>query len=361
MRGAFDLANVRTMTKRILSPHQCPNLSLEQHVSYHLQSSNLAVFQCFFDKYHPMKTDVTTNTDDNTQTEPRWFHPINRARANFMRRAAIFIRSRSAANALLISTAFTLLILHGFFDTKFKVDQTSLGLLAIIAIPVLSQFASSLKAGGVEVAFRDLSVNDQLFKFLDSIATKRQWTYFSPREGEEHLGPAFAVFTEQLLSSSRKRLIQQLQSWLRSDDVNHRWFAAEIIGFHKIAELRTTVGRAPMAANPDEDLETWELNCIWAKARLDTTPYLSLKLLLQKTNSRNNQAWILRAFDQMISAELEEKTLFEDDVLQFIKRLSDEGVPSSELTNLFQGLQHLSYPTSQITTVSQPGVANTTG
>jgi len=216
-----------------------------------------------------------------------------------------------------------------------------LGLLVLATLPFLSRVITSFKAGDVEVSFRDLSVHDQVLTFLDGIATKKQWTFFTPRPEEEYLGPAFVVLTEELLKDARPRMVAQLRAWLESDDVNQRWFAAEIIGYHRITELRRAVSRARETKAESQRLESWELNCIWALSRLDEEPYRSLKEFLERTTNRSNQAWVLKAFDQMIEAKPGTEKNFYDAITRLSSRLEAEGVSHDEKFSLTQGLQHV--------------------
>ena len=251
------------------------------------------------------------------------------------------LQSRFFLGGFVLTVSLTLVVIHGL-NRDFIIDQITLGLLIFASLPLLSKTITSLKAGNVELEFRDLSVNDQVFTFLDGIATKRQWTFFTPRVEEEYLGPAFVVLTDQLLKDSRHRLVAQLRTWLQSDDVNQRWFAAEIIGYHKITELRRAVMRARETEDEHQRLESWELNCLWAMARLDEEPYWTLKAFLERTTNRSNQAWILKAFDQMIEAKLGSQLDFARSIVSLSKRLDAGGVSNDEKLLLAQGLPHVS-------------------
>lgn len=265
-------------------------------------------------------------------------HGLSHWWANGVRHIMSFLRSRAIPSALVVVIALLLIVVHGFKDSGFTIDHITLGLLVFAALPLLAQIVTSFKAGNVEVNFRDLSVHDQVFKFLDGIATKRQWTFFSPRPGEESLGPAFVVLTEQLLTNCRQRLINELRTWLSSDDVNQRWFAAEIVGYHRITELRRALKRAQETEDRNEPWPTWELNCLWAESRFDEKPYERLKSFLSRTSNRTNQIWILRAFDQMIEAKQDAPHIFVDAVSDFALRLRRDEVPVEERLSLVEGL-----------------------
>jgi len=240
------------------------------------------------------------------------------------------LSSRTLLGAFVVVVALLLIVLHSRPALGVRVDEITLSLLIFASLPWLSQIVTSFKAGNVEVAFRDMSVHDQLFVFLDGIATKRQWTFFAPRSGEEHMGPAFTVLTEQLLIHCRPRLIAQLRAWLGSEDVNQRWFAAEIVGYHKVEELRRAVGRAPETQNVHHDWEAWELNCLWAKSRFDQIPYRALKNFLLETTSPANQLWVLDAFAQMVDSQLESRATFSETVATFARKLEGATLTTEE-------------------------------
>jgi len=242
---------------------------------------------------------------------------------------------------LTASIAFLLLLVHGAKSSSFVVDSTSLGLLGFVSLPFLSLVVSSFKAGGVELSFRELSVHDQVLTFLDGIAIKKQWTFFRPRPGEEQFGAAFAELTGELVRNAQSELFPQLRSWLKSDNPNHRWFAAEIIGYHQLRELHRAVRTAPDSADPRETWETWELNCLWAASRLEEPKYQRLRHFLCETTSPVNQAWILNAFDQMIESGDAKQHEFAEVVQAFVARTRSSEVPNESIAALFGSLMHL--------------------
>ena len=93
-------------------------------------------------------------------------------------------QTRAALGAFTAVIALLLLIAHVLKPAKFAVDAPSLGLLGFVSLPFLSLVVTSFKAGGVEFAFRDLSVHEQVLTFLDGVALKKQWTFFRPRSRE---------------------------------------------------------------------------------------------------------------------------------------------------------------------------------
>src|SRR6266567_3935452 len=120
---------------------------------------------------------------------------------------------------------------------------------------------------------------------------------------EQTIGPAFAILTEDLVKTERSRLVAQLRTWIASDDVHQRYFAAEIVGFHRLHELQRTVLRAAEGKDPLQTWESWELNCLWAADQIDGQRNQRLIDFLARTDKYENQAWILKAFDQLVEAD----------------------------------------------------------
>ncbi len=198
--------------------------------------------------------------------------------------------------------SLTLVVLHGNEETwKFKVDSTTLGLLIVAALPVLREIVGTLKAGGVEINFRELAVHQQIFKLLDGVASQRTWTFYTPRSDEHELGEGFGILIENLKRDHKKDLINQLGVWLEADSNNLRWFAAEIIGYFRVKELKNRLPDFYSALDPDATWEPWELNCLWAYSRFHN--YEELNRLLETTKSDANKFWILNAYWQMARAK----------------------------------------------------------
>jgi hypothetical protein len=197
---------------------------------------------------------------------------------------------RPKHNPFLLLTAVCILLiaLHGLF--MFAVDTTTLGLLVLAALPFAYEFATSLKAGNLEIRFRDLTTHEQIFTFLDGIARKSPWTFYAPRSNELPLGKAFQSLVQELEDTDLKKLLACTRRWLKSDEPNQRWFAAEVIGHFRLEKLRDTVLRAVQGKPRQRKWELWELNCLWAASRFDDEPYDSLKKFLRETNNRSNEA-----------------------------------------------------------------------
>jgi len=155
----------------------------------------------------------------------------------------------------------------------------------------------TVKVGNLEAEFQDLPISSQSLLFLDGIARKDQWTFYEERRDDErNLGAAFLSIAKDLLNVERGELIKKLNQWLGSKDENLIWFASEIIGYFRIAELENALYTL-LPENTTEKLKECQLNCLWAYARL--TAMESLSDFLMKTNSEKNQIWTLFVYKQM--------------------------------------------------------------
>jgi hypothetical protein len=286
--------------------------------------------------------DETSMSDSNFLRRSADQRPTaHRRTKSRVHKLAAFLRSRTFLGSLITTTALGLVVLHGFKEAGFVVDEITLGLLAFASLPFISSIVTSFKAGDVEISFRDLSVREQVFAFLDGIATKKQWTFYTPRLGEDAIGPAFAILTEDLLKNARAQIREQVRTWIASDDVNQRWFAAEIVGFHRLSELRRVIERAPETKDFNERWQPWELNCVWAASCMDDPPFRGLVDFLSKTNNLDNQAWILKSFDQMIEAGTSQAGLLAHAAATLAHRHSQLGIPPKTAEDMLEGLSHL--------------------
>ena len=162
--------------------------------------------------------------------------------------------------------------------------------------PLFGQL-KSIKVGGLQAEFKKLSVSNQSLMFLDGIAGKQQWTFYDERrENERDLGPAFIGIINDLLVVEKQELIKKIIVWLSSENKNQTWFASEIIGYYKLSEVEDELS-ALMPEHTNTELNEYELNCIWAHARITNMTEFSNFLL--KTNSNVNQLWALFVYKQM--------------------------------------------------------------
>lgn len=154
-----------------------------------------------------------------------------------------------------------------------------------------------VKFRDLEADFQGLSVSDQSLLFLDGVARKGQWTFYEKaRPGERALGQAFLIIVTDLLNVERSELIKKLKQWLSSEDTNLIWFAGEVIGYFKVYELKEDLLKV-VPKDTDMDLGAYELNALWAYARI--TNIDNLTNVLQSTTSNANQEWLLFVYDQM--------------------------------------------------------------
>src|SRR5688572_10656869 len=187
-------------------------------------------------------------------------------------------------------------VINNWYGFTPQLDSTTLGLLALAALPVLWEIVDTVKAGGMELSFRQLAVHQQIFELLDSVATQNTWTFYPPRQGENDLGQGFGFLIKKLKDEHEKELIKHLKAWLEADNHNLKWFAAEKIGYYKITQLKQHLLRY-LPTKKNVASEDWELNTLWAYSRFEN--YEKLKSLLLETKSEINQAWVIKAYSQM--------------------------------------------------------------
>src|SRR5688572_9525756 len=60
------------------------------------------------------------------------------------------------------AVAVALAFLHGCEGARFRVDEVTLGLLALAGVPVLAMYVQAFMGGGLELRFRDLSEAQQI-------------------------------------------------------------------------------------------------------------------------------------------------------------------------------------------------------
>ncbi len=231
---------------------------------------------------------------------------------------------------LLLSTCVVLIIVHGFQDyISFKIDTITIGLIILCFLPFFQKILSSIKAGGVEVEFRDYSVHEQIFIFLDGIAARQAWTFYTPRKGETALGQGFKVLIDELLKNKRTELSRQLIKWFESENDNHKWFAAEVIGYCKMEELKTVCKSYFEKLKINESWESWQLNCLWAYSSFYL--YKPLRLKLEETENERNRLWMINACIQMTKEEKDVKS--KDELQQILSKFPQELIDSCETLN----------------------------
>ena len=179
-----------------------------------------------------------------------------------------------------------------------------LPLAVLVSIPFLRPYLNKLKLGNLEVEFLKLPEGDQHLLFLESIAREREWTFYAKRETEGQIGEAFLSLIRNLQLKDEEKLYAKLKTWLDSGVPNLIWFASEVIGYFEIEELRDELLSTIQTSSKSDDFNkrwpTWALNCKWASSIFDN--FTSLNRFLLGTSNRQNQQWLLEAYEQMLEA-----------------------------------------------------------
>ena len=216
----------------------------------------------------------------------------------------------------------TLLILHGL--DYFIVDYVSIALLVLLAIPIIGKFIESITVSGYGFKFKELNIYDKFYLFLESMSEEEGWTFYPPRANESSLGQGFGLLIKHLLVKDSGKLIDKLFKWIKSENNNTKWFAAEIIGFFKIEELKEELPKYFHFADKSKKLidknkrwEPWRLNCLWAYSRFNN--YEELGDFLIETTIDTHQEWIIQAIEQMIDTE-KNKEIFNRMLKDFSER-----------------------------------------
>lgn len=207
-----------------------------------------------------------------------------------------------------------LIIINGHQDLKiyFKVDNITIALLILAFLPYLQEIIGTIKVGGTELQFRDyvrdISEVDKYLFFLDAISTKKTWTFYDPRPGEEALGSALDTFIQKLREDNSEKLDNKIKEWLKSENENHKYFAAEVIGHLERKELRDICKKHFGLSDFKKELENWRLNCLWAYSRCEENKYETLILKLKEPINEENRKWIIKACKQMLKHEKDENS-----------------------------------------------------
>jgi len=204
------------------------------------------------------------------------------------------------------------------YGYSFIVDNTTIFLLLIAFLPFLGKYIVSFRFGNLEAVFRDLSLPDQIFVFLEGVAMNGRWTYYLPRGEEMRMGDAFRILIKEVNKINHFKLINVLRKFLDSDNPNLIWFASENIGYFKFEELKDRL--PPKFNNLDKNVQwsEWQLNCLWAYSRFEN--YQCLHDFLMNTRNEVNQIWLLDVYRQMSAARHAELQCFISQLRKFINR-----------------------------------------
>lgn len=207
---------------------------------------------------------------------------------------------RTAYTIVLAVISLTLILLNGLAGDRFNVDGTTVILLAVAALPLIQEYLSSIKAGNIELTFRELSVHDQIFVFLDGIVRQQPWTFYRPRKSEAELGPAFVLLVQELIEKEDRKLRKLLKEWLHSNNDNLIYFASEVIGYFndKFEDLKDDLLPLHKGLDPSSPCYEGKLNSLWAYSRYHK--YEKLNEFLLETTDEENQLWVLHAYEQML-------------------------------------------------------------
>jgi|GEM_PF-2394107 len=168
-------------------------------------------------------------------------------------------------------------------------------------------------------AFREMSVHEQIFMFLDGIARQRMWTFYPPRKGETELGLSLGQLVHNLIMDEKEQLLKnRIYEWLRSGNNHLIFFASEIIGCFRaeFKELESPLNEIYRDLDRSKSWTHSQLNCLWAHSRL--TRYDELNHFLLETDNEENQDWVLFAYEQMVKVEETDKKA---DPVEFIPTL----------------------------------------
>jgi len=227
--------------------------------------------------------------------------------------------------------------LHGWEGSWFRVDEVTLGLMVLAGLPVLAMYVETFKGGGVELRFRSLGEAQQLAVFLEAVASRSAWTFYEPRPGESHLGQAFRVLVEELRENDPEAFEAMVERFMASEDVNLRYFAAEVIGCFRIKPLRRLLQKGLGDTDPDARWPLWRLNCLWADSRFEE--YRPLHRFLMETRDDGNQDWLLDIYRQMPAAGEASAAEFAKQLRLFLERTDlVEGI-KGEALRIVTGLE----------------------
>ncbi len=147
-------------------------------------------------------------------------------------------------------------------------------------------------------------------------------TFYPQREDESSIGEEFSSLVEKFVKENRSQLIKIIRDWLEEKSHQHLlWFASDIIGYFKLSELRHDL--LPFCQlimkDPDQCWSGWELNCLWAYARLND--YKQINELLQTSSNAETQKWLLGVYTQMVTTHPEEgkHQCFIEEVQKFLQ------------------------------------------
>lgn len=203
----------------------------------------------------------------------------------------------------LVIISLGLIIIHGIGWKCFAVDNTTILLLLILMVPILSKYVESIKFGGLEASFKELSKSDRELFLINELAKEEKWTFYEARGSETHSGEALLWLTKKLKKDFPEKFQNMLTEQLASDDDNHVWFASEVIGYFEIEHFEDHLRKHVQKMKLKNKIATYKLNCLWALSRFNN--YQELFDQLVPETHPSNRDWIVEALIQMVSVHLD--------------------------------------------------------
>lgn len=204
--------------------------------------------------------------------------------------------------------AVALALFHAF-DSDLKIDQTTIWLLVIASIPFLTKYLNTLKVGDMELSFKSLNKEDQIFVFLSSLVQDSLPTFYKPREGESELGLVGKHLVLEIKNTNPARLHEEIKNWLGSSDKGLKWLSSEIVGYFEFTEFSNEIVALYDIKQTKVDWEKWKLNCLWAHSKLENG-FKEIDDFLKGTESTHNQIWLFDVYYQMAESDLRLKNDF---------------------------------------------------
>ncbi len=206
---------------------------------------------------------------------------------------------RKTQSILIIIISITLIVLHGRFNEVFVVDKVSIILLLIAFLPLAGNYLKSIKTGNFELYFRSLSENQKILTFLKEISRGKSLTFYIKKRSEETcLGEAIRLLVYELKNQNRKKLVDEIITWLEEEDHELKWLASEIAGYFGLTEVKNELKQAFKGLDINDAWRAWQLNCFWAYSKI-TDNYQGLHDFIIRTENESNLDWLLDVYLQM--------------------------------------------------------------
>lgn len=237
--------------------------------------------------------------------------------------------------------AVALAFLHAS-DSGLIIDQTTIWLLVIASIPFLTKYLDTLKVGDMELSFKALNKEDQIFVFLSSLAQNSLPTFYKPRNGESELGIVGKHLVSEINNINPARLHEEIKNWLGSNDKGLKWLSSEIIGYFEFTEFSNDLSAVYNIEKTKIDWEKWKLNCLWAHSKLENG-FEELDKFLQETESTHNQIWLFDVYYQMAESDPKLKNEFLEKCKNISKSKSLQQESKDHLEKVIREMEDLGH------------------